>query len=148
KMSGHSAIKAIRSSFPDVKVLVLSQSNNINLVNRCIQLGAFGFVSKNNTYERLHVVLDIVASGTPYFEGNSQMLVLQENMKRGHGSLLSAVDLELLVCLHKGMSRIQLARHLRLADRTIDAHILGLQKKLGVGSRIELAVYAERHKLV
>jgi len=148
KMSGVACISAIRSSFPDVKIVVLTHCDTINVINRCIHLGVFGFLSKIVSHERLHLILDIVSSGTSYFEGNSQMLLLQENMKPGKGSLLSKEDLHLLECLHKGMSRVKMSRHLGLAERTIDAHILVLQKKLGVGSRVELAVYAERHKLV
>ncbi|WP_405605799.1 LuxR C-terminal-related transcriptional regulator [Streptomyces sp. NBC_01410] len=61
-------------------------------------------------------------------------------------SRLTAREAEVLLLLADGQPNRTLARRLGIAERTLRAHITSLTRKLGIGSRLEAALFADRHR--
>ncbi|NBM18997.1 response regulator transcription factor [Streptomyces sp. GC420] len=59
-------------------------------------------------------------------------------------SVLTARESEVLLMLADGEPNRVLARRLGIAERTVRAHVTSLSRKLGVRSRIEAALLAQR----
>jgi two-component system nitrate/nitrite response regulator NarL len=61
-------------------------------------------------------------------------------------SPLTRREAEVLLLLADGQPNRTLARRLGIAERTLRAHITSLSRKLGIGSRLEAALLAARHR--
>jgi two-component system nitrate/nitrite response regulator NarL len=59
-------------------------------------------------------------------------------------SVLTARESEVLLMLADGEPNRVLARRLGIAERTVRAHVTSLSRKLGIRSRIEAALLAQR----
>ncbi|MER7046488.1 helix-turn-helix transcriptional regulator [Streptomyces jumonjinensis] len=57
---------------------------------------------------------------------------------------LTVRELEVLSLLATGVSNRLLARRLGIAERTVKAHLTNLMRKLGVESRVEAALVAQK----
>jgi predicted ATPase/DNA-binding CsgD family transcriptional regulator len=60
---------------------------------------------------------------------------------------LTARELDVLRLLPQGLSYAEMGRRLFISPRTVDAHLRAIYAKLGVRSRHEAALYAQRHGL-
>ncbi|MFD5335223.1 helix-turn-helix domain-containing protein [Streptomyces hawaiiensis] len=61
-------------------------------------------------------------------------------------SELTRRELEVLSLLATGDSNRRLAHRLGIAERTVKAHLTSLMRKLGVESRVEAALLAQRYQ--
>jgi DNA-binding NarL/FixJ family response regulator len=61
---------------------------------------------------------------------------------------LTRREAEVLGLLAQGLSNKEIAAILCLSDRTIERHVTGLYRKIGVGRRTEATAYALRYGLV
>jgi DNA-binding NarL/FixJ family response regulator len=70
KMTGIEATKRISRLFPQVKVIVISASNNLNLGN-LISAGAKGYLLKNKIFHDAELAIRTVHEGGTYFASNT-----------------------------------------------------------------------------
>lgn len=76
------------------------------------------------------------------YQATQEVDFLKDNvLQTGKGGLSN------IALLHRSKSRTEIARQMKISDRTVDVHIAALIQKLGVKSKIGLAVYVERNKL-
>ena len=61
---------------------------------------------------------------------------------------LSNRELQVLQLVARGKSLKEIAAELALSEKTIGTYRTRISQKLGLGTNVELARYAERHKLV
>src|SRR6187402_2434801 len=52
-LNGNDALKIIRKEYPDIKILVLSMSTDMNMVSDMLDAGIHGYVSKGDEPEEL-----------------------------------------------------------------------------------------------
>lgn len=64
------------------------------------------------------------------------------------GAPLSERELEVVAMIVADMTNAQIAWHLKISDRTVQAHIRNALEKTGARSRVGLAVHALRNGLV
>jgi DNA-binding NarL/FixJ family response regulator len=61
---------------------------------------------------------------------------------------LSAREREVLALIGEALSNKRIAERLCITETTVRHHLTSIFAKLGVSDRLELLVYAHRHKLV
>lgn len=146
-IDGLAAIAEIHGTYPDVKILVLSMHENIDIVKRAIANGASGYLLKTApSFELEQAVLSVLETGR-YFSPSitSQLLQPAEPAPEDH---LTQRQLEILVLLAQGMSSKEIGFKLGLSPKTIDVHRAHIMERLGVGDIANLTRYAVRKGLV
>lgn len=146
-MNGYQLARQLRKVKPELKIMFLSMHAALDNVHRAIETGALGFVSKRDNRAQLIDAIRAVLSERLAFEPQAMMTILQENKKKYSSKLLSNLELKLLKLVYMDKSRKEISTSLKYSIRTIDLYIEQLIKKLGVKSKVGLALYAERHKL-
>jgi len=63
-------------------------------------------------------------------------------------SPLSSREAEVLRLIVEGNTNIQIAAHLYVSPNTVKTHVRSILNKLGVGDRVQAAVFALRNNLV
>jgi DNA-binding NarL/FixJ family response regulator len=152
-VKGFDAARRIRKRCPDVKVLILTVYDDEDLVARCLDAGAAGYVLKDTPPMQLIYAINAVHKGERYISPRALTAVVKRYIaqpaqpKTGY-SLLSEREREVMVLLAEGVSMKEIARRLNLSVKTVDAHKYNLMRKLDVHDRSELIRYAVRNKLV
>ena len=145
--NGYEVAKKILQVSPEQRVVILSMHCSLNNVHKSLEVGLDGHVSKKNSLKKLVDTLNAALAGMPVFEGKVLAQIANENKKKGRGRLLTEMERQLLRLLYLDKSRYEIARYMKLSERTIDIYIVAIKRKLDVKSKRALAVYAERYKL-
>ncbi len=147
-MSGLDATKAIRSDFPDTRVLILSVHTNKHYVLQIIQSGAQGYVLKDTPPEDLARAIEAVDSGQPFFSPDINQIVLNQYMAEagvdedGTSTALTTRERQVLAMIAEGKSNKEMANHLGVGVRTIETHRERVMNKLNIHSVAGLTKYA------
>jgi DNA-binding NarL/FixJ family response regulator len=143
---GLDSVRAVRSSRPDVPVLVLSGNEDPAAVRECIDLGAFGFVPKSAPSDQFNAALSLVLSGGVYLPPTSLSIGApatraQHDAWSRLGAHLTERQRQVLMGIVQGKPNKVIARDLGLSDTTVKSHVAHILDALVVSNRTE-AVYA------
>jgi two-component system response regulator NreC len=152
-LKGFDALRRIRKARPDIKVLILTVSDDEDLVARCLDAGAAGYVLKDSSPLQLVYAIETVYGGQQFLSpkvltGVVRQYISQPADFKDSYELLSEREREILVLLAEGKSLKDVATQLSLSVKTVDAHKYNLMRKLDLHDRGELIRYAIRKKLV
>jgi two-component system, NarL family, response regulator NreC len=152
-LKGFDAVRRIKKARPDIKVLILTVYDDEDLVARCLDAGAAGYVLKDSPPLQLVYAIQAVQLGQQFLSpkvltGVVRQYISQPADFRGGYELLSDREREILVLLAEGQSLKDVATKLNLSVKTVDAHKYNLMRKLDLHDRSELIRYAIRKRLV
>jgi len=139
ELDGAGAILAIRTEFPDARILVLTTYDNDESVFRALENGARGFLLKDcSTSDLLGAIRRIHAGGTHVSERAAARLAERAMA----GGPLSPREVEVLKWIAEGKSNKEIAALLFITEGTVKTHVLSIHEKLGVSDRTEAVVTA------
>jgi DNA-binding NarL/FixJ family response regulator len=136
-MSGTETLQKIRLYKNDIKVLALSNYDELSYVNSMINEGVNGYILKNIEPSQLVHAIESVLSGTSYFS-NEVALKLIDSAKNSDKPLqasksrLTKRELEVLKMIALEMTNDEIAKGLFISKRTVDTHRQNLLNKLHV----------------
>lgn len=146
--SAMQVIEAALESMPALKIVVLTMYEDGYYLREAFRVGAHGFVLKKSEASHLLAALEAVAHGGRYADptlgGELLAEVSAPSVKRSVPPLMSLTAREREVCrlLALGHTNGEIATHLSLSERTVEAHRRNLMSKLDVKSRAELVRFA------
>ena len=152
-LRGFDAVRRIKQLRPEARVLMLTIYDDEDLVARCLEAGACGYVVKDAPPAQLLYAIQAAARDELYISPRVLKPVVGHYVKRQGKpktsyDLLSSREREILVLLAEGTSLKQIAGQLNLSVKTVDAHKYNLMRKLNVHDRTGLIRYAIRSKLI
>lgn len=152
-MTGFDATRRIREFDQDVKILILTMHEEEELVARCLEAGASGYVIKDAPASQLVYAIETVQKGERYLSPVVLKKVVAgyvKNSQRPKTSYdrLSTREREVLKLLAEGLSVKEIATRLNLSVKTVDVHKYNLMRKIDVHDRSELIKYAIQRKLI
>ena len=148
-MGGEEATRKALALYPDLKIVTLSMFGDENYYTRMVEAGAKGFLLKDSAIEELFEAIDAVVEGGSYF--SDRLLSSISNRMRStdrSSEELSAREIEILLCICRGLSNQEIAEELFISKRTVDAHRANILEKTGCRNTASLVVYAIRNHLV
>jgi two-component system, NarL family, response regulator NreC len=152
-LKGFDATRRITKALPATKVLILTVYDDEDLVARCLDAGASGYILKDSPPAQLTYAIQEVCRGQQYMSPRVLTPVVRRFManpaepKSGY-DLLSDREREILVLLAEGIPLKDVAKGLDLSVKTVEAHKYNLMRKLNLHDRSELIRYAIRKRLV
>ena len=117
-----------------------------------VRLGARGLVLKDAQPSHLYKCIRCVAAGQYWFS-RDQIPAVIEGLRRPNArpplpaETLTPRELEVIIAVADGATNRAIAEQLGLSDQTVKNHLSHIYDKVGVSSRLELAIYAIHHKL-
>ena len=145
--SGLEATRHIVGELPDVRVLVLTAHEDRDHVIPLLEAGAVGYLPKTVELNELLAAIRAASRGESSLPPSIASVVVR-HLSGTEGQIpetaLTAREMEVLTLVSQGLSNQQVARKLSLSVRTIEAHLTHIYNKLGVGSRTEAALLAQR----
>jgi DNA-binding NarL/FixJ family response regulator len=148
-MDGISAVGAIRRSAPDVYLVVVSASEDPQMVRRTLDAGAHGYICKSAGSASMMQGIRSVLGGDTFVSPN--LVVPEVATPSGDGldaerlrSLLTPRQRDVLAMLRQGKSNKEVARDLNLAEITVKLHVTAILRSLGCENRTQAAILAAR----
>ena len=143
-------IKSLKSRFPGLPVLVLSQFDESLYAERALRAGAMGYVMKEQASEEVLEAIRTVLAGRIYVTPamNSRILhkMVVSQPFSGDESVerLSDRELHVLQLLGTGMSTRHIAEHMHLSIKTVETYRENLKHKLLLANAEELVFFARQ----
>jgi DNA-binding NarL/FixJ family response regulator len=149
---GINAARTIAESYPVIKIVMLTASENEEDVLGSLKVGARGYILKGVTARDLvEIVLSIEAGEayvTPVLAASLLVDLRQDRQSAGPSSSLldELTDREhqILELLATGISNKEIARELNLSEKTIKHYMTNILQKLQVRNRVEAALLAQK----
>lgn len=148
---GSYGIRAIKSHFPETKVLVLTTFDDRETVDAAIGCGADGYILKEMDDARVIQSVKAVCAGIRVF-GDSVFEGLRRQMTARNAAPpveeeFSPRERDIIRCVAQGMDNREIAAALFLAEGTVRNQISRILEKLKLKDRTQLAVFAVKHNM-
>ena len=143
-------IKTLRVESPQVRVLVLSQYDELIFAERALRAGAFGYIMKENTADEVLRAVRKVLSGELYFSERVAAAVVQRTLreKRDISPLgierLSDREMQVFQLLGAAYTAREIAEQFNLSPKTIETHCEKIKHKLSLSTAGELKRFARQ----
>jgi two-component system, NarL family, nitrate/nitrite response regulator NarL len=148
--TGAEATQAILAERPEIKIVVLTLSEEDDHLFEAIRAGAIGYLSKRARASVLFKTLQGVMRGEAGISGATALRILDEFARLSptrseKGASLTLREVEVLRELANGASNQGIAERLVISENTVKNHVRNILLKLHFHSRREAADYARRH---
>ncbi|KJK14902.1 response regulator transcription factor [Pseudomonas sp. 2(2015)] len=149
KLDGFTVISRIKALKVRSEILILTSQPADSVCRRCIQLGARGFVNKEEDLGSLITAIKAVDAGYSFFPTLTFDSVNTAEQLSELELIRSLTDREVTVLqyLAQGYSNKQIGDMLFLSNKTVSTYKTRLLQKLGAASLVDLAEFAKRNAL-
>jgi len=152
---GIEACRDISAALPETRVLMLTASNRHSAIVQAVKAGATGYLQKLSGKEKLLSTVREVAGGEFRVQGEAARKLVSELSGGGvpippsELNRLTAREREILRMFARGMSYAEIAEARgNSSPMTVRNAIYAIRRKLGLGSRQEMGVWAARSGLL
>jgi DNA-binding NarL/FixJ family response regulator len=149
-VQGTQLAQQIMKLYPDEKILVLSAHDDPVYIRELLELGAAGYLLKEEAPEVIVEAVRGVAQGQQGWVSrriSAQILSWMQTGPPGEMKLTPR-EQEVLRLIVQGKTNQAIAVDLGISEKTVEKYIGALFTKLNVTSRVEAAVYAVREGLI
>ena len=153
---GLDTVRELSTLFPPVHTLLLTAAAGKDDVIEALQLGAHGVILKQSATDLLLKSIHTLMAGH-YWIGRESVADLVETLRQvtvaveRHGRSrkfgLTVRELEVVSKVDAGYANKEIAQEFSITDKTVKHHLTNIFDKLGVSSRLELALFAIHHGL-
>jgi two-component system, NarL family, nitrate/nitrite response regulator NarL len=154
---GLEALREMSSGSPDgVRVILLTAAAEKNQIVEALQLGARGVVLKDSATQLLLKSIHTVMSGEYWVgrESVSNLVQYLRNLMQSSGEEarqkkfgLTPRELEIVSAVVAGYANKEIAEYFKISEDTVKHHLSNIFDKLGVSTRLELALFAVNQSL-
>jgi DNA-binding NarL/FixJ family response regulator len=145
RMDGITALRILRRTGREVRVLVLTSFWDPDLVLEAVQAGADGYLLKDSPGEAIIDGVREVAAGRAPIDPTAARSLLTGVRDRPAADALTEREREVLELVRQGHPNKSIARRLQISERTVKAHVTHVFQRIGVSDRTQAALWAERH---
>ncbi|WP_037325870.1 response regulator [Runella zeae] len=155
-LSGVALTLQVRQKFPNLKILMLTVSEDADNIRQAFQAGISGYVMKKANRAELERALTTVARGEKYFsEAVMKELLSPASLAATSNEeipsepiAVTARELEIIRLIAQELSTSEIAERLFISVGTVETHRHNILRKLGVKNAIGIIKYAVKNKLV
>ena len=143
-------IKTLRVESPELKVLVLSQYDELIFAERALRAGASGYIMKENTADEVLRAVRKVLGGQLYFSESVAAAVVQRVLRekpivpRDGIERLSDREMQVFQLLGAAYSPREIAAQFQLSRKTVETHCEKIKHKLTLQTAAELKRFARK----
>ena len=155
--NGIQTLKRIKSKMPDVKVVMLTTSEDDENLFQAIKLGASGYLLKSmNGNQLVEMLLNIEKGGAPlapklatrllneFRRGGETANAVVEQVDATMGEQLTQRQIEVLEAVAKGATYKEVGSQLHITERTVKYHMATMMEQLHMESKSQVIAYATK----
>lgn len=156
ELNGVAATKELSAQLPEVKVVILTASEQDDTLFDAIKAGAQGYLLKNLEADEFFALLDAASRGEPALTPALARKLLHEFAKPATAEsglndtdALTDREREVLELMVEGVTaNRKMAKRLGVSENTVKFHVRNILDKLRLNNRAQAVGYALRHNIV
>lgn len=143
----------LRKAYPTLPIVVISASDDADVIKRVMSFGASAFVPKSAHPVEIGKALNAVLAGDIWLPERYHSLLSAGSDDDPDLDLaskvaqLTAQQYKVLYYLTEGWLNKQIAYDLNISEATVKAHMTAIFRKLGVTNRTQVVIQAQRLQL-
>jgi len=153
-MDGIETLEKIRETHPDLRVIMLTMHDSDRLINHLMQLGANGFLLKDENPDVVRTAVERVGQEGIFFRDYVSKALLKGGRQKPNkpdgyfGPNISEREMEVLSLICQEYTSKEIAEKLFISARTVEGHRRSLQDKTGARNLVGLVLYAVKNGIV
>lgn len=143
----------LRQHYPTLPIVVVSASEDLDVIRRVIAFGASAYVPKSSKPAEIGEAIRAVLQGEMWVPPALRKSVLAQAESSEDMNLAAKVaqltqqQYKVLYYLTEGWLNKQIAYDLNISEATVKAHMTAIFRKLGVSNRTQAVIQAQRFML-
>jgi DNA-binding NarL/FixJ family response regulator len=137
-------LRSLSSELPTVPIVLISDFEDVSIVNRALQHGVRGFIPSNLPLKVVLQAIEVVEAGGTYMPIEI-FLALRNSMQQAPNAPavntenLTARQWAVLQALRQGKANKVIAFELSMRESTVKVHVRNIMKKLNARNRTEVS---------
>jgi DNA-binding NarL/FixJ family response regulator len=141
-ISGVECIERIAETWPDIKTVVLSASDDRASIDAALNAGACAYVVKSVKPIDIASVLRQASMGGVFHAVSGPRVAASDGPMPPQGPSLTEREREILDAVAAGLPTAAISRNLWVSEHTVKFHLTNIYRKLGVANRASAIRYA------
>lgn len=146
---GVDSLLTLRKHSPDIPIIILSGEQDPDVIRRCIDQGAMGFITKSATHDELLNAIRLIVKGGIYLPRDvmTNSAHARSPHERSDVALLASLSdrqREVLTYLLQGKPNKTISTNMDISENTVKAHLSAIFRTLGARNRTEAVYFAAR----
>ncbi|CAA9510788.1 MAG: hypothetical protein AVDCRST_MAG67-2712 [uncultured Solirubrobacteraceae bacterium] len=146
-VNGLTCLRTIKQRWPQVRVVMLSASEDPKQIAEALDAGASAYIGKRINPDDLASTLRQVVAGVVY-QRSVDDAEEPASAAAASGEPLTGRERTMLEAIARGLSTKAISRELWISEKTVKFHLTNIYRKLGVHNRTGAMRYAFDHGLV
>ena len=147
EMDGFETCQHVNELYAQTKVLILTFNDDQTSIQKCIEIGANGFYTKNTKPTELNKAILKLQENGFYFEQNLLPVIKEISTTESKSSIkeeefFTARELEVLQLTAQELSSTEIANQLHISPRTVEQHKKNMKAKTKAKNFIGVIKYA------
>lgn len=143
--SGIEVCKELIRRRPALKIIALTNFDQLTYLQNMKDAGAQGYLLKNSSLEEIEKAIQAVVTGGEYWLGRDSV---RDSIKDHNQPLLTRREIEVLKLIAEGLTNQEIADKLFVSASTVDSHRKNLISKLQVKNTAALVRTALENKII
>ena len=143
--SGIDVCKALLKRKPDLKIIALTNFDQLTYLQNMKDAGAKGYLLKNSSSDEIETAIHDVMIGKENWLGRDN---IKESMQDHNQLLLTRREIEVLKLIAEGLTNQEIADKLFVSVSTVDSHRKNLISKLQVKNTAALVRIALENRII
>ncbi len=149
EQGGITVARRIRSSYPDIKVVLLTTYDDESLLREAMEAGVHGYLLKSVSHETLPDAIRAVMRGEKLLSPNLVSSMVEQYQKLAQSQAqkdagLTPDELQVLAAIANGASNKDLAEQFFWSEATVKRRVQDIVEKMGVSNRTQAIAEALR----
>lgn len=144
--------KTISKTFPKVRIIALTNHEDVSFVKRMLDHGAYGYLLKNAHKEELLEAIDTVYKGEKYLQESIKKKILNQSLGRKEDAAfqpkLTRRETEVLQAISEELTTQEISKKLFISPKTVEAHRMNIMSKLGAKNSVGIIKIAIEKQLL
>lgn len=137
KKDGIEVTKILKSSYPEVKILIVTMYSRKEFVKNLVEAGVDGYILKNAGRDELLTAVKSLANGEPYYGKEITKIIMKSYQKDRVFDNVMDIELterekDIIRLIADGLNTTEIAEKLYLSTHTINTHRKNILNKLHV----------------
>ncbi len=137
---------------PDLKIIALTNFEDISFVKRMLKNGVHGYLLKNTDKIELITAMKTVLSGELFLQKDIQLQLLSQTKKKisnnGLKPKLTRREHDVLVGISEELTTQQISEKLFISPKTVETHRMNIMSKLGAKNSVGIVKIAMEKQLL
>ncbi|WP_172435992.1 response regulator [Sediminicola luteus] len=150
-INGIDLAKQLLKKYPDLKILALTNFEDVSFVKRMLKIGVQGYLLKNTDKLELLTAISTVLSDEVYLQSDIQKKLLSQTKKPADNGLkpkLTRREQDVLVAISEELTTQEISEKLFISPKTVETHRMNIMSKLGAKNSVGIIKIALEKELL